>query len=384
MRQVIVLGNDHTNTLGIAQCLGKSNYLIDAYVWGEKTKIATSSRFINNVYSATCCEDLIGILIKNKSKYKSNKIPIIACCDTAAVTLEKYKDRLSVKYIFEYTTGPYSLRELSEKDLQVKLAIHAGFNVPCSLTANINSAIPQNVKFDPPYIFKPLVSAEGAKSDITICENRETLLKKLAEVKLHTQRLLIQQYIERDYEISILGCGLSNGECIIPAVEDKLTLYPKYRGLECLTRIHKLEDKEIISSIKKIISTIGYVGLFSVEMMHNKNDNKFYFTEINLRNDGANSFIFKYGVNLPLAHILDLKQIKGEYIEEKLKPGYYIWDMHHFRSLMCGDISILTWFKELKMSNGFMTYFPDDRKPFFRQYINLFLKMLRRGKPIYY
>lgn len=30
-----------------------------------------------------------------------------------------------------------------------------------------------------------------------------------------------------------------------------------------------------------------------MEMMHSKTDDEFYFTEINLRNDGANSFVYK-------------------------------------------------------------------------------------------
>ena len=174
-------------------------------------------------------------------------------------------------------------------------------------------------------------------------------------------------------------CGLKNGECLIPAVENKLTLYPKYVGLECLANMQPLADVQIIRSIQKLIKAIGYVGVFSVEMMHCKHDDKFYFTEINLRNDGANSFVYKYGVNLPLNHIEDLLDKPLTSFAE-YHPGYYIWDMHHFLSLVHREISLKDWFSELRMSQGFLTYFPDDKKPFFKQYTNWILSKLHLRK----
>ena len=229
-----------------------------------------------------------------------------------------------------------------------------------------------------PCLIKPLVSCEGAKSDIRVCYNKTELIDNLNTLK-YTKQVLLQQYIERDYEISILGCGLSSGKILIPAVENKLTLYPKYVGLECLTNVQKLEDKTLIDNIKGLISRIGYVGLFSVEMMHSKQDDKFYFTEINLRNDGAEALITKFGANLPLNHVEDLL---GLNITPQLEyhPGFYIWDMHHFLSLLHGDISILTWIKEIKLSKGFMVYFKEDKKPFYKQYTNWVLSKLHLRK----
>lgn len=183
--------------------------------------------------------------------------------------------------------------------------------------------------------------------------------------------------------MSILGCGTSDGQCIIPAIENKLTLYPKYVGLECLAEIVKLENEEIIAGISKLVNAIGYVGVFSVEMMHCKADGKYYFTEINLRNDGAQSFINKYGVNLPLLHVEDLLGTQIA-MPTDFHPGYYIWDMHHFKSLLCRDLSIKQWYKELRESKGFLMYYKEDKKPFFRQYIYLVEKALRHKKTTKY
>ena len=229
-----------------------------------------------------------------------------------------------------------------------------------------------------PCILKPLVSCEGAKSDIRVCKTREELEKNLNSLA-YTKNVLLQQYINRDYEISILGCGLKSGQCVIPVVENKLTLYPKDVGLECLANMQPLEDSPIKTSIEALIEKTGFVGLFSVEMMHCKDDNKFYFTEINLRNDGAEALVTKYGANLPLNHVENLLDLP--LTEQKVfRPGYYIWDMHHFLSLIHGDISVTTWLKELRMSNGFMLYFKDDKKPFFKQYTNWLLSKFHLRK----
>lgn len=374
MNEVIVFGNDHTNNVGVIQSLGIAGIRSVGLLFGSRTNLVIGSKFTNKIITAKDPQTCIEKLLKEKTE-DGVKTPIIACSDAAALALENNRDRLREHYVFEYSTN-YSLRDLSQKKLQVEMAEEAGFNVPKTWDLGESKSIPKDVCY--PCLIKPLVSSEGAKTDIRVCRTREDLEKNLNTL-IHTKSVLLQQYIERDYEISILGCGLSYGKCLIPAVENKLTLYPKYVGLECLVNMQPLEDRIIKSCIDKLVEAIGYVGLFSVEMMHCKEDGKFYFTEINLRNDGAEAFLTKYGANLPLNHVQDLLGYPLSEQKEK-HPGYYIWDMHHFLSLVHRDTPFLTWIKEIKMSKGFMMYFKEDRKPFYRQYKNWILQKLRIRK----
>lgn len=374
MNRVIILGNDHTNSLGLVQTLGKSGFQVYAFVWGIKTGFVASSKYATEVIGAQSIQGCIDLMLHEFAE-SDNIIPIIACCDSAALALEKNKEKLANKFIFEYSTE-YPLEFLFKKENQVRLATESGFFVPKTWNLSDSKIVPKDVVY--PCLIKPLVSCEGAKTDIHVCRNEDELRKNLDNLK-YTTMVLLQQYIERDYEISILGCGLKNGVCLIPAVENKLTLYPKYVGLECVANMQPLVDKHIISSIHNLIKAIGYVGVFSVEMMHCRIDDKFYFTEINLRNDGANAFVYKYGVNLPLNHIEDLT---GKPLTQfnDFHPGFYIWDMHHFLSLVHREIGITQWIKELRVSKGFLTYFSDDKKPFFKQYTNWLLLKLHLKK----
>lgn len=381
LKRVVVLGNDHTNTLGLVQTLGREGFYVIACMWGEKRGLVTSSIYCKTYYTASSPQDCIDIIIKMSIYDEDEIIPILASCDDAALILEKNRERFDKHFVFEYTTSTFTIHDLVKKDVQVFLAQQANFFTPKSwCLETIESPVPNDVEF--PCIIKPLISSQGMKADIHICYSYEELLTQIKSLKV-TTKVLIQQYIERDYEISILGCGLKNGEVVIPCVEQKLTLYPLYVGLECLARMMPLTDQQIISSVKSFIQDIGYVGLFSIEMMHCAHSGKFYFTEFNPRNDGANSFVYKYGVNLPQIHICDLL---GETIPTHLnyKPGFYIWDFHHFMSLIHRDITLKQWFCEIKKSRGFLTIFSEDKKPFYRQYRNWILEKLKLRKIVTY
>lgn len=371
---VIVLGHDHTNSLGIVQALGSIGYYMVAFVWGNRTGLVKSSRYAKEVYGSKDAQACIDLMIE-KLGNKGTQFPIIACCDDAAIALERNKEKLKGSFLHEYSTH-YTLDYLSQKEVQVQMALDAGLTAPKTWHLKDCKEIPTDVVF--PCLIKPRVSSKGAKSDIRVCRNVDELIKNLNTLE-YTSDVLLQQYIERDYEISILGCGLKEKEAIIPCVENKLTLYPKNVGLECLANVQPLEDEEIIKGIKNLIKSIGYVGVFSVEMMHCKYDNKFYFTEINLRNDGANGFIVKYGVNLPLNHIEDLLG-KPLTTFTDFKPGYYIWEMHHFLSLLHSEIGFKQWVAELRKSEGFLTKFHKDMKPHYKQFYDWFLQKLHLKK----
>lgn len=276
MKTAIVFGNDHTNSVGVIQSLGKAGYRSIGLVYGFKNDFVKNSRYVDCVITAKCAQKCIDKLINTDLGYLE-KIPIIATCDMAALSLERNTDRLKDRFLFEHANN-YSLEYLAKKENQVRMAIEAGFNVPKSWNLSDTKQIPNDVTY--PCLIKPLVSCEGAKSDIRVCKTQTDLELNLNSLGC-TKNVLLQQYIERDYEISILGCGLSTGNCLIPAIENKLTLYPKYVGLECLANLQPLEDGPIKRSIEKLVSSAGYVGLFSVEMMHCKKDNKFYFRFVN-------------------------------------------------------------------------------------------------------
>lgn len=371
---VIVFGNDHINSIGVIQSLGKEGYKSIALLYGNKSGLVKASKYTEYIISAKDPHACVEKLLSNIPK-ATKKIPIIPCSDMAALTLENNAERLREFFIFEFSLN-YNLKYLYQKELQVKLAQQIGFNVPKSWNLGKTRIIPKDITY--PCLIKPLVSCEGAKCDIRVCRTSEELIKNLNSLKF-TQNILLQQYIDRDYEINILGCSLTSSDCVLPAIVNKLTLYPQLVGHTSFAEVIQLTDKTLAEKIKILIKEIGYVGLFSIEMMHNKDDGKFYFTEINLRNDGLQAFITKFGANLPINHIEDLLGLPLTK-QKEICSGYYISDFHHFLSMLHRETSFLNWLKEIKKSQGFMLYFKEDKKPFFKQYSNWILTKLHLRK----
>ena len=130
MKKVIVFGNDHTNSVGVIQSLGKAGYESVGLLYGAKTDLVISSNYTSHVITArdpqACIDKLLVTCIDSDAS-----IPIIATCDMAALTLERNEDCLKERFLFEHSVH-YTLEYLSKKENQVRLAEEAGFNVPKS------------------------------------------------------------------------------------------------------------------------------------------------------------------------------------------------------------------------------------------------------------
>lgn len=110
--------------------------------------------------------------------------------------------------------------------------------------------------------------------------------------------------------------------------------------------------------------------MLSVEFAHSIDDDKYYFVEFNLRNDGLNPMLRKSGVNLPLAHLLDLEGRKIDFGE--VTPATYIAEQRHFLSLVNHLISLKEWRQHIRKADGFQLYQKDDKYPAIRVFSNLF------------
>ena len=220
-----------------------------------------------------------------------------------------------------------------------------------------------------PCIVKPLISMEGGKAWTKVCENKQELYDICAKALKSVSRLLLQQYIQKDYDYVVLGCGLEDGNCIIPGLIKKHKLFPLKVGLETVVTIDNLNNRDLEQSIRNYISELGIVGLFSIEFVHSE-DGHFYFVEINPRNDGVNQVVLKSGVNLPYIHYCDISG--GPIIVGKIQKTQMIWEIHHFMSLVKKNTLLKEWVMDILHSDCWMVFSKNDMKPFFIQFYRLF------------
>lgn len=64
MKKVIVFGNDHTNSVGVIQSLGKAGYRSIGLVYGFKNDFVKSSKYVERVISAKDAQACIDKLVE--------------------------------------------------------------------------------------------------------------------------------------------------------------------------------------------------------------------------------------------------------------------------------------------------------------------------------
>lgn len=358
MNKVIVLGFDHTNSLGVAQALGIQG--IDVYTvvmpgYFSEGVVSKSSFVKAVIYSENDTKCLENIL----SLYTQGARVIIPACDDAARFLDRHRNELS-GFLFE-NAECFTIEDLVDKQLQVNIAQKSGLKVPLSVVIDSKTDL-ESVNITYPCIFKPLVSSNGSKTDITICHDKGEFMSKAKDVLSHTSQLMLQQYINKDVDYVVCGCSLRDGNCVIPTIISKIQLYPAKVGLGTVYYMEPLYNDSIIAGINSFMKTVGYEGLFSVEFARNINDGEMYFIETNFRNDGVTPCLTHSGINLPYIHFCDLIGVDSPAFSVPDKYSM-ICEIRHLQSMIHGDISVFKWIKDIVNADCFMTYYKNDKHP---------------------
>lgn len=375
MNKAIVIGHDAVNALGLVQSLGREGVDVTAILECEKSELIRHSKYVKEIVPVNNFDEAVEVLLTRFAG--EEKIPVFPAGDGAALTLSQNNERLERQFLIEHFTGAYNMIQLMNKDLQIKLALKHKFNVPYSVCISKPFCVPERMEY--PCIVKPLVSCLGDKRDILIAQNADELKNILYNRVSFSESVIIQQFIDKDYEYDMMGCAYKNGDVYIP-LSDRMVKFNRH--LQDTSTVSYIEplDAEIaveVEKIKALMNEVGYVGLFSVEFMHNKKDGLIYFTEVNFRNDGENAFIVHEGVNLPFLHFQDLLNQPKKLFTPTTKSKKYIWEGVHFSNLIKRGISFREWLSDLKGVDGFLYYFKDDKAPFFYQFANKLLQRLR-------
>lgn len=378
--KIIIVGNDHANSIGLIHCLGAMGLYVIVVMWGRKTGLVKSSKYVRELNTAADAKACMQLIAEKYGQLKET-IVLFAGCDDAAVAMEECRGLLPKNIVFQQTRGIYSLKDLDNKNLQVSIAAKSGFNVPKSWEIESKDIIPSDVVF--PCIVKALVAREGSKADLLVCDNEESLKTNIELVLSRNHKVQLQQYINKDFDYDMMGCRFQNGEIVTVCLK-KLGIYPPKVGLATVSETI-ITPVEILYAAKKYLEEINYYGIFDFEFMHSTDDDKNYFIECNLRNSGSNEFAFKAGINIPYAHYLDMigedyKRALGDYHQGQ----HYIREMQYFKALLKHTIPLKEVIKDLRKSDGCLTYDKRDRLPFYKQFIDLFLQILHLKKNVFY
>jgi predicted ATP-grasp superfamily ATP-dependent carboligase len=362
----IIIGQSHTNTLGLVRSLGMYGVCCNVIIITDNiaADFVSKSKYVKQVDFVLNENAAINLLIK---KYTSLPLvsAVFAASDSVAKALDEQYDELSKWFILASVNHQQGgIGHFMDKNVQQELAECAGLCYPKSWVVDCSGQIvlPQDITY--PCVIKAIESALGRK-DYQIYRNEYELLAGLQSLSNESSLIQVQEYLRKDYEILINGYALGGQDVAPSCVLKKIRHYPlPFGGLSygyCYNDIERFVDYDALT---RFFNMLNYDGLFSVEFL--VVGEKAYFLEINLRNDGTSYVSTAGGVNLPynwyMAHTnrrtcLQKARVNGNYAVSMI--GHDIW------FVLTGKISPLTWFKQMRQVKGDLLVSQSDLKPVF-------------------
>lgn len=379
-RNVIVFGINHTNTLGLVRSLGEAGYPVTVLLEPCDLKFCPLrfSKYIKNLYHLKDRAEGIRIL-KDVSKSESEK-PAVLCGSDSSISLidEHYEKLQDFVEVFNANGEQGRINYFMDKANTFELAEKAGLNLIKTWHIRDVKEVPEDIVY--PCITKGNNSTGSSKKDMFICRSRDELLAHLREGVDY----LVQEFIEKEYEIDVNGVSINHGkDVLIPAVVRKIR--EEYGRQSDYIVIEKIPEDLNVEAIKKFVAAIGYEGLFSVEFM--KKGDKFYFLEINLRNDGVNHLYTDAGVNMPklwaeykAGTLVDLSNV-----DLNLELPRYLMQESDLSNIRSGKVGVFAWLHDFCRAKSHFVFDWRDPIPYlytvyvhFRQACKKILRLFKR------
>lgn len=381
--KVVVIGSSHHNTLGVIRSLGEKGLRPYLLLRGaQDAKGVHKSRYIEKWWLCHTDSECLNILLR-EFKNEHEKPVVISTTDPSTQLLDEYRHLLEKKFYLPICLQPNKVVELMDKSIITETAKTYNINTPRSWIIR-NRNIPSDILF--PCLAKPLSSLTGHKSDICECNDIEELRNQIFTPE-HCEDYLVQERIQIEKEISILGMvTYDRSEVLFSGCIDKLRTAGRGSSSFAVMISSEFFSKEM-DKLREMLLDTGYTGLFSAEYLLYKG--KYYFLEINFRNDGNGYVPTAAGINLPYLWYLSCTGVPDNMLLSDLSPlypCYFMSDITDFLThVMRKKLAFKQWNKERRKTKCFLLYNSKDNAPFWycmrKQVADMFRKAAKFPPP---
>lgn len=371
---VVFCEEQHYNPLGVVRSLGEYGIHPIVVGYGEGLHVVCKSKYVKESFHVKTIEQGYK-LINEKFRNPKQKTFIITCDDRATQYLDERYEELKDYFFFNNAGKNGGVTYYMNKNNINVLAEKHGLKVPKAFVVKRGEI---REDFEYPIITKAITSNTGAwKKDVFVCYNAEEL--KAAYDRIKSETLLIQHYIEKNNELCIDGFSVNHGKDVFFAIS---SLYnyniPGKFAFDYTSENPK--DMRLSDTLSSMIREIGFEGIFSVEFLIDKNQEKF-FMEINFRNSTWSYTATKAGMNLPVNWAKGM--LVGRIPEGSYQPiceggMRTLAEFDDFKNRVVGrKMSVIKWFKIAKEADCLLFYNKKDNKPFWICFFDKFNRFKR-------
>ena len=214
-----------------------------------------------------------------------------------------------------------------------------------------------------PCLIKPSHQKPGHYNEFKfkICKSAKVLKKTLRYVRPDSE-FILQQYIPKELDLLVYGGRMWDNNTIFAGA------FIRDRWADSGSSSHGYFTENIpqcadTTKILEFLERIDYHGLFSVE--YGLLENKAYFFEINLRNDGTSHYFYQAGANIPLAYVYSSAGLDYSDIPTKVSgEQWFIDELFDVENVILGKIKKTVWKKDMSEATIFKYYDKDDTVPY--------------------
>lgn len=233
---VIVLSRSYSTGLGVIRALGKEGYkidLIESVAKDDPESVASKSKYVNRYVQVKSRKiefeegdpELISEIMKYSEGYDQKPV-LFPADDYTTIIVSMHTEELSkyfhLPHVANEKPGKNDILKIMDKTYQSQQAVSVGLEIPKEWIVNLNQEhiqIPDNIVF--PCFVKPIMSTQGYKTEMKRCDDKDELAAHLEKMKskFSERKVFIQEYLEIDKEITVIGSA-SDQRITIPGVTE--------------------------------------------------------------------------------------------------------------------------------------------------------------------
>lgn len=378
--KVILIGGNHHNGLGLARSFGVNGIKPYGVIVGEGAEhgFVRKSKYWVKTWVIKSDDEIVEFLLSTFQNEKEKPV-VIPYSDGAAEEIDLNLDRLKEYFLLPSIGGQQGkIAELMDKQKQVEFAQTYGIPMAKSCVVDLSDIrLPEDMIY--PCIVKPVVSAEGEKSDIRKCDTETQTVAYLQELrKKGYHRFLVQEYLNYDTEYLMVGSISEQNQCWVNS--KKIRVWPVVGGSSsCLQVTSENNVQEFFDEVRNAFGQVGYDGIFDVDAL--RVGEKIYLNEINWRNSGTIYSVFGSKVYYPVNwyYWKTENQSPENFIRTCLDDTVYTMDESlDLRHVACGNITLKQWLRDKKKSKAFALWYTPDMRPAIAQYLHLLKELIKR------
>ena len=364
----IVFALEHYNPLGQIRSFGSMGVNPIYISVKRKYEVATYSKYISRLHRVESVEEGYKLLMKEYGHFDEYHKPYIVFSDDKSVGFfDLHYDEWKDKFITFNAGKAGRINKFMDKYKIQQLAKKHGFNVLDSYVIGKEDVIPQNLWY--PIITKDISPNSGNwKSDVFICQDEAELREAIS--KIASPLIMVQHFLDKENEMALEGYTVNCGQDmhIVTQLKWKYLIqgyYSPYHDV-CM-----FADKEMEAKLMAMFKEIGFVGIFEVEFLIDK-DGTYYFMETNFRASAWNPTGMCAG--MPLAYLWVKGMENGTIASADRKEFAPFTSMSEIidfgKRVDTGGISLQEWLKDFKEAKCTYIYNKEDIGPWKSIYEN--------------